>query len=133
VIAMAKQLTLDDFVSKGQKADRLLLRTLRKKLRILALKAEREAKKNATDYPKVRTGRLRSSITGIVGARRGNLRALLRAGGNSGGAPVLYAKYVEFGTRKMAPRLFMKRGIETALKDMDKELQDLLVVSLQVD
>ena len=133
MIAMAKQLTFDDFVSRGERADRLLLKTLRKKLRVLALKAEREAKKNATDYPKVRTGRLRSSITGIVGARRGNLRALLRAGGNSGGAPVLYAKYVEFGTRKMAPRLFMKRGIETALKDIDKELQDLLVVSLQVD
>ena len=97
------------------------------------MKAEREAKINATDYPKVRTGRLRSSITGLVDAKDGNLRALLRAGGNSGGAPVLYAKYVEFGTRKMAPRLFMKRGIDAALKDIDKELQNLFTVSLQAN
>ena len=128
---MAKQLTFDDFISRIDKADNRLLKTLRKKLTIIALKSEREAKKNATDYPKVRTGRLRSSITGIVDAKDGNPRAVLRAGGNSGGTPVLYAKYVEFGTRKMAPRLFMKRGIEAALKDADKELRDLLSLSLQ--
>jgi HK97 gp10 family phage protein len=128
---MAKQLTFDDFISRIDRADNRLLKTLRKKLTIIALKSEREAKKNATDYPKVRTGRLRSSITGIVDAKDGNPRAVLRAGGNSGGTPVLYAKYVEFGTRKMAPRLFMKRGIEAALKDADKELRDLLSLSLQ--
>lgn len=129
---MAGQLTFDDFIRRIDKADNRLLKTLRKKLTIIALKSEREAKKNATDYPKVRTGRLRSSITGIVDAKDGNPRAVLRAGGNSGGVPVLYAKYVEFGTRKMAPRLFMKRGIETALKDADKELKNLLSLSLQV-
>ena len=129
---MAGQLTFDDFIKRIDKADNRLLKTLRKKLTIIALKSEREAKKNATDYPKVRTGRLRSSITGIVDAKDGNPRAVLRAGGNSGGVPVLYAKYVEFGTRKMAPRLFMKRGIETALKDADKELENLLSLSLQV-
>lgn len=129
---MAKQLTFDDFISRIDRADNRLLKTLRKKLTIISLKSEREAKKNATDYPKVRTGRLRSSITGIVDAKDGNPRAVLRAGGNSGGVPVLYAKYVEFGTRKMAPRLFMKRGIETALKDADKELRNLLSLSLQV-
>ena len=128
---MAKQLTFDDFISRIDRADNRLLKTLRKKLTIIALKSEREAKKNATDYPRVRTGRLRSSITGIVDAKDGNPRAVLRAGGNSGGTPVLYAKYVEFGTRKMAPRLFMKRGIEAALKDADKELRDLLSLSLQ--
>ena len=128
---MAKQLTFDDFISRIDRADNRLLKTLRKKLTIIALKSEREAKKNATDYPKVRTGRLRSSITGIVDAKDGNPRAVLRAGGNSGGTPVLYAKYVEFGTRKMAPRLYMKRGIEAALKDADKELRDLLSLSLQ--
>ena len=128
---MAKQLTFDDLINRLNKADNRLLKTLRKKLTIIALRSEREAKKNATDYPKVRTGRLRSSITGIVDAKDGNPRAVLRAGGNSGGTPVLYAKYVEFGTRKMAPRLFMKRGIEAALKDADKELRDLLSLSLQ--
>ena len=57
---------------------------------------------------------------------------MLRAGGNSGGTPVLYAKYVEFGTRKMAPRLFMGKGINAALKDADKTLRDVLSLALQV-
>lgn len=128
---MPAQLTFDDFIKNVDKADRRLLKTLRKKLMVIALRSEREAKLNATDFPKVRTGRLRSSITAIVDAKDGNPRAVLRAGGNSGGVPVLYAKYVEFGTRKMAPRLFMKRGIEKGLRKADKELQDLLTISLQ--
>lgn len=129
---MPSQLTFDQFIKRVDRADKKLLTTLRKKLITIALKAEAQAKKNATDYPRVVTGRLRSSITAIVDAKNGNPRALLRAGGNSGGTPVLYAKYVEFGTRKMAPRLFMKRGIEQALKNADKELKDLLNISLQV-
>ena len=60
---MGQQLTFDDFIDRLRKADDRLLKTLRKKLLVIALKAEREAKKNATDYPMVRTGRLRSSIT----------------------------------------------------------------------
>lgn len=128
---MPAQLSFDDFIKNVDKADRRLLKTLRKKLMVIALRSEREAKLNATDDPKVRTGRLRSSITAIVDTKDGNPRAVLRAGGNSGGVPVLYAKYVEFGTRKMAPRLFMKRGIEKGLRKADKELQDLLTISLQ--
>ena len=129
---MGQQLTFDDFIDRLRKADDRLLKTLRKKLLVIALKAEREAKKNATDYPMVRTGRLRSSITAIVDAKDGNPRAVLRAGGKSGGTPVLYAKYVEFGTRKMAPRLFMGKGINAALKDADKTLRDVLSLALQV-
>ena len=128
---MPAQLSFDDFIKNVDKADRRLLKTLRKKLMVIALRSEREAKLNATDFPKVRTGRLRSSITAIVDAKDGNPRAVLRAGGNSRGVPVLYAKYVEFGTRKMEPRLFMKRGIEKGLRKADKELQDLLTISLQ--
>tara|TARA_R100000655_G_scaffold55751_1_gene93842 strand:+ start:1845 stop:2237 length:393 start_codon:yes stop_codon:yes gene_type:complete len=128
---MPTQLSFDDFIRKIDKADRRLLKTLRKKLMVIALRSEREAKINATTFPKTRSGRLKSSITAIVDAKDGNPRAVLRAGGNSGGVPVLYAKYVEFGTRKMAPRLFMKRGIEKGLRKADKELQDLLTISLQ--
>ena len=48
---MGQQLTFDDFIDRLRKADDRLLKTLRKKLLVIALKAEREAKKNATDYP----------------------------------------------------------------------------------
>ena len=128
---MAKQLTFDDLINRLNKADRKLLDTLQQKLMIIALKAERGAKRRATFYPKVRTGRLRSSITAITDAKDGNPRAVLRAGGNSGGVPVLYAKYVEFGTRKMAPRLFMGRAIRSAQKGVRRELKNLLVLALQ--
>lgn len=133
MIAMPKQLTFDGFINRVDKADRRLLEELRKKLTVVALRAERGAKRRATFYPKVRTGRLRSSITGLVDAKDGNPRALLRAGGNSGGAPVLYAKYVEFGTRKMAPRLFMGRAVRSVQKRLDRDLKNLLVLALQAN
>ena len=130
---MSKQLTFDDLIKRLNKADKRLLETLQQKLMIVALKAERGAKRRATKYPKVRTGRLRSSITAITDAKDGNPRAILRAGGNSGGSPVLYAKYVEFGTQKMAPRLFMGKAIATAQKGMRKDLKNLLVLALQAE
>ena len=129
---MSSQLTFDDFINKINKADENLLKTLRQKLLTIALKAERIAKRNATTHPRVRTGRLRSSITAIVDAKDGNPRALLRAGGNSGGEPVIYARYVEFGTRYMAPRLFMGRAVGTAQKGTKRELRKLLYLALGV-
>ena len=128
---MAKQLTFDDLINRLRKADENLLKTLRQKLMVIALKAERSAKRRATRYPKVRTGRLRSSITAITDSKDGNPRALLRAGGNSGGVPVLYARYVEFGTRYMAPRLFMGKAVASAQKGTKRELKNLLKLALQ--
>ena len=129
---MGKQLTFDDFMNRMDKADKKLLKNLRKRLMVIALKSEREAKINATDFPQVRTGRLRSSITAIVDAEGGRMRALLRAGGNSGGDPVNYARYVEFGTRKMSPRLFMGRAVDTVSKNIPKDLREVLSMSLEV-
>jgi HK97 gp10 family phage protein len=126
-----KQLTLDEFQNRIQKGEKKLLKNLQKQLKILSLKAERQAKLNATDYPRVRTGRLRSSITGLVDAKDGRPRVLLRAGGNTSGAPVNYAHFVEFGTKRMRPRLFMGRAVKNVLKDeTPKELRNLLKVSL---
>lgn len=130
---MAKQLTFDDFIKKVDRADKRLLKELRKKLIVLGLKAERIAKLNATSFPRVRTGRLRSSIASIVDAKGGNPRVLLRAGGATKGAPVLYAKYVEFGTRYMRPRLFMGRAVGLALKGAEKDLKNLLSIALQAE
>lgn len=128
---MSKQLTFEQFEKRVSRADNLMLKSLQKNLQVLSLKAEREAKLNATDYPRVRTGRLRSSITGLVDAKNGSPRVLLRAGGNTSGAPVNYANYVEFGTKHMRPRLFMARAVKKVLKeDTPKELRNLLKISL---
>jgi HK97 gp10 family phage protein len=128
---MARQLTLEQFEQRVSRADNRMLKNLQKNLQVLSLKAERQAKLNATDYPRVRTGRLRSSITGLVDAKNGSPRVLLRAGGNTSGAPVNYANYVEFGTKHMRPRLFMARALKKVLKeDTPKELRNLLKISL---
>ena len=62
------QLSFEDFLKRMKEADNRLLDELERILTISALSMEREAKLNATSYPKVRTGRLRSSITGLIDA-----------------------------------------------------------------
>lgn len=114
-----------------RKADQRLIKTLFIKLRALSLKGEAEAKRNATDYPRVRTGRLRSSITGLVDTKNARPRLLLVAGGNTKGAPVNYAKFVEFGTKRMRPRLFMGRAMQKIERnEVVKELRNLLNLAL---
>ena len=129
---MAKQITLAQFQSRMRNADRRLIKTLFQRLRALSLKAEAEAKRNATDYPRVRTGRLRSSITGLVSTKDARPRMILMAGGNTKGAPVNYAKFVEFGTRYIRPRLFMGRAMKkVATNEVRKELRSLLSLSVE--
>lgn len=128
---MAKQLSFAQFQHRMRRADQRIVKTLFTKLQVLSLKAEREAKINATDYPRVRTGRLRSSITGLFDTKNGRPRMLLRAGGNTSGAPVNYANYVEFGTKHMRPRLFMGRALKTIVETgAPKELSNLLKIAL---
>lgn len=131
---MAKKLTLAQFQHRMRRADQRIVKTLFEKLQILSLKAERQGKLNATDYPRVRTGRLRSSITGLFDTKDGRPRMLLRAGGNTSGAPVNYAHYVEFGTKHMRPRLFLGRAMkEIQSSEVPKELKNLLSLALNED
>lgn len=128
---MEKQISLAQFQSRMRKADQRLVKTLFIKLRALSLKAEAEAKRNATDYPRVRTGRLRSSITGLVDTKNARPRLLLVAGGNTKGAPVNYARFVEFGTRYIRPRLFMGRAMQKIERnEVMRELRNLLNLAL---
>ena len=76
---MAKQLTLAEFQHRMRRADQRIVKTLFQKLQVLSLQAERDAKLNATDYPRVRTGRLRSSITGLVETKNAMPRICLRS------------------------------------------------------
>jgi HK97 gp10 family phage protein len=128
---MPKQISLAQFQTRMRKADQRIVKTLFTKLRALSLKAEAEAKRNATDYPRVRTGRLRSSITGLVDTKNARPRLLLVAGGNTKGAPVNYARFVEFGTKRMRPRLFMGRAMQKIERDQVlDELRNLLNLAL---
>ena len=128
---MPTQITFAQFREQIRESDKNLIENLNKALMILALKGESQAKKNATKDPRVRTGRLRSSITGLVDTKNANPRVVLRAGGNTSGSPVNYARYVEFGTKYMYPRLFMGRAVQKITKDdVPKQLENLLALSL---
>jgi HK97 gp10 family phage protein len=127
------QLSFDDFLNRVKKADRKLLKELEQMLIRSALRMERDAKINATSYPKVQTGRLRSSITGLVDAPLGSPRVVLRAGGSSSGSDVDYAEYVEFGTRYIKPRLFLGRAVRSESERLPDRLSSLLSVALGAD
>ncbi len=85
----------------------------------ILIKIERTAKKKATGRPgpKVRTGRLRSSISHRMDSSKlpkGEVGAL--------GADAHYAVYLEFGTSKMQPYPFLR----PAVKDNEREIINIV-------
>jgi hypothetical protein len=124
------QLSFNDFLQRVKKADNVLIKELERILTTSALRMERDGKLNATSYPKVVTGRLRSSITGLVDAPLGSPRVVLRAGGSSSGSDVDYADYIEFGTEYIKPRLFLGRAVRSESERLPDRLSSLLNVSL---
>lgn len=127
------QLSFDDFLRRVREADNRLLQELERVLIRSALRMERDAKINATSDPKVQTGRLRSSITGLVDAPLGSSRVVLRAGGSTSGQDVDYAEFVEFGTRFIRPRLFLGRAVNAESERLPDRLSSLLNVALGAD
>ena len=127
------QLSFNDFLKRVKEADSKLLKELEQMLVRSALRMERDGKKNATSYRKVQTGRLRSSITGLVDAPLGSPRVVLRAGGSSSGSDVDYAEYVEFGTRYIKPTLFLGRAVRSESERLPDRLSSLLSVALGAD
>ena len=76
-------------------------------IRTATMLVQRQAKINATTFPKVQTGRLRASITPEV-RRLGetNIEGVV-------GSNVEYAPYQELGTVYIAPREYLRRALES--------------------
>jgi hypothetical protein len=110
-------------------ADRLL-KQLVKRLKIAALQMEGRSKQNVYSGFNNRTGRLRQSIAGRFVILDGKPTAVLQAGGQFGGAELDYARFIEFGTRRIKPRLFLGRSIRDQQKELQPKLQDLLRAAL---
>lgn len=127
------QLSFNDFLKRMRRADHNLINELERILTTSALRMERDAKLNATRYPKVRTGRLRSSITGLIDAPNGTPRIVMRAGGSGRNRDVNYANYVEFGTQYISPRYYMGRAVNAESKLLPRRLANLFNVALEVD
>jgi len=127
------QLSFDQFVFKVQNLDSKLMTELKKILVDSALQMERDAKLNATTYPRVRTNTLRRSITGFTKMKMGESRVFLRAGGKVEGKEVNYARYVEHGTDKMAARRYLGRAFNKELQHLSNRLSSLLSNSMGAD
>lgn len=94
-----------------------------------------EAQKSFLTFPKppVKTGNLRRNIraikkedgnwevrssTPLVADRKGK-------GAGKGGKQVEYASFIEYGTVKMAPRPFMRTGVNNALPKIGKIIENM--------
>ncbi|QDP46440.1 MAG: hypothetical protein GOVbin3250_10 [Prokaryotic dsDNA virus sp.] len=107
-----------------------LLNQLEKRLKIAALQMEGRSKQVAFSRFNNQTGRLRQSIAGRFAVVDGKPTAILQAGGQFGGAELEYARFIEFGTRYIKPRLFLARSIEKQQQEIQPKLQDLLRIAL---
>ena len=107
-----------------------LLNELEKTLKISALRMEGRSKQVAFSRFNNRTGRLRQSIAGRFAYIDGKPTAILQAGGAFGGKDLEYAKYIEFGTRFIKPRLFMGRSVIKEQEDLKPKLNKLLEIAL---
>lgn len=87
------------FTDRSKDVLRALLDDKEEALEAIGLAAEGYAKKNLTEFPRVDTGRLRSSISH---ARDGDNEYI--------GTNVEYAPYVDLGTVHMAPAHFLKNA-----------------------
>ena len=127
---MAQQLTLDDFRRNLERSKSQLLARLEKQLKISALRMEGRSKDRTFSRFNNDTGRLRQSIAGNAGIFNGRPAAFLQAGGQFRGADVNYAKFIEFGTRYIRPRLFLGRSVEAEKDKLIPEIRKVVTAVL---
>jgi len=127
---MSQQLTLDDFRRNLERSKSQLLTRLEKQLKISALRMEGRSKDRTFSRFKNDTGRLRQSIAGNAGFFNGRPAAFLQAGGQFRGADVNYAKFIEFGTRHIRPRLFLGRSVEAEKEKLIPEIRKVVTAVL---
>jgi len=121
---------IDQLSPQMKGAKTRLLNQLEKRLKIAALQMEGRSKQITFSRFNNQTGRLRQSIAGRYAVVDGKPTAILQAGGQFGGAELEYARFIEFGTRYIKPRLFLARSVEAQQKEIKPKLQDLLKTAL---
>jgi len=104
-----------------EKAARELPPGLERKMGRATLLVEREAKQRASGRPgpMVQTGRLRASITPEVKKLHGEVRGIV-------GSNVVYAPYVEFGTKRAQAYPYLRPALEAKEEAVVKELEGVL-------
>ena len=118
---------LKDFIKRLFKRSDQLDDELHKKLSFISRRLEDRAKLNATIDPRKRTGRLYDSITTKKKKEAKGTSITLIAGSSS----VNYAGYVEFGTSRMYPRLYLSRAQKQVDETLPDELKRLATIYLR--
>lgn len=110
---MAKEFEIDikDFIMSLDKYNKGVLSGLQENIEDAALKTERAAKKNCP-YD---TGKLRASITSDIGTLEAEV-----------GTNVEYAPFVEYGTSKQGAKPFLRPALDSALKQLEKDIAKTL-------
>ena len=124
------QITLQQFQENLKKSRSELLARIEKQLKLASLRMEGRSKQLKFSRFSNQTGRLRQSIAGNYGIIEGRPAAILQAGGQMRGADVFYAKYIEFGTRHIRPRLFLGRSVQAEAKELLPALQKAVAAAL---
>jgi len=118
---------LKDFIKRLFKRSDQLDDELHNKLAFISRRLQDRAKLNATIDPRKRTGRLYDSITAKTKKTRSGTQITLMAGS----ASVNYAGYVEFGTSRMYPRLYLSRAQQQVQETLPEDLKRLASIYLR--
>lgn len=118
---------LFEFVKRLFKKSKNLDNELQTKLDFISQRLKDRARLNATIDPKKRTGRLYDSISSNTKKTGDGIKITLQAGSSS----VNYAGYVEFGTSRMYPRLYLQKARLQVEETLPKEMQKLASIYLR--
>mgnify|MGYP003123738607 CR=1 FL=1 len=130
----------DEFLNRLSDMEGRLTTNIRNALLKNALRMESHAKRNATSFPKVVTGRLRNSIIGTVKRFQEDEYLILRAGGLtvptrpfSESADVVYAAIQEFGggQQNIKPKFYLRRARDKVLPRVDTDIQKAMSAALR--
>lgn len=130
----------DEFQERLAEMEGRLAENIRNALFKNALRMEKQAKINATSFPKVQTGRLRNSIIGTVLSFQDDEFLMLRAGGLSSptrpfseSADVEYAAVQEFGggIDNIIPKFYLRRARDKVMPRVEADIQKAVGLALE--
>ena len=110
---------LNDFIASLFKKEKKFDNDIFEKLQPIAKRLKLRAQLEAHKDPKRRSGNLIKSISAPIKKINDNYVIQL----NAGNSKVNYAKFVEYGTYRMYPRLFLARSRSIEEQKMPEELK----------
>ena len=115
---------LRDFIKRLFKSENTFDSKLKSHLKTTSNRLKKQARLNATIDPKRRTGNLYNTISAPMKKSSYGFFVALQAGSST----VNYAPFVELGTSRMYPRLFLERARQKEEKKLPAELKKFVTI-----